>query len=386
MRNWLLPEHIADILPPFARTLEDRKNAVLELFRTHGYDLVTPPLMEYLDSLLTTNDPALARKTLRVDDRLSGRQLGLRADITPQVARIDAHLLSHRQGVTRLCYAGSVLHALPDGLLSSRQPMQIGAELYGFAGLAADLEIIQLMLATLKTVGIDKIVLAVGHMGVFYALARAANLNQAQIDAILPLLQAKDLPSLSAELAYLAPDFRRAFLELPKLFGADALQRARELLPQSEALCAALDEIEAVKNALKAQDVWLDYDLTELRGTHYHTGLIFAAYAEGWSSELARGGRYDNVGEKFGRARPATGFSMDLRHILRLLPHPGACGICVAADDAADLSAEIAALRAQGEVVKIDYLAEGAAALGCDRYFERVSGGQFCLRKLGNEA
>lgn len=382
MRNWLLPEHIADILPPFARVLEDKKNAVLELFRTHGYDFVAPPLMEYLDSLLITNDRALAQKTLRVDDRLSGRQLGLRADITPQVARIDAHLLSHRQGVTRLCYAGSVLHALPDGLLSSRQPMQIGAELYGFSGLAADLEIIQLMLATLKTVGVPKIVLTVGHMGVFYALADAAKLTQAQIDAILPLLQAKDLPSLNAEIAYLAPDFKQAFLHLPKLFGENALRRAREVLPQTEAMQSALDELQAVENALKAQEVKLDYDLTELRGTHYHTGLIFAAYAEGWSSELARGGRYDNVGETFGRARPATGFSLDMRHILRILPHPADCGICVAAADVEALQSEIANLRAAGEVVKIDYLAEGAAALGCDRYFERTSGGQFLLRKL----
>lgn len=383
MRHWLLPEHIADILPPDATYLETAKTTVLELFRTYGYDLVCPPLMEYTDSLLSEVDPALARKTFRLDDRLSGRQLGLRADITPQVARIDAHLLSRREGATRLCYCGSVLHAMPDSLFSSREPLQIGAEFYGCTDLAADLEIIDLMLKSLHALGVPNLVLTVGHMGVFYALTEAAQLSQAQIQTLLPLLQAKDLPSLTELVAEFNEPFRRSFLELPKLFGKEALIRARECLPMSLKLAQALDELEQVERALNAQHVQIDYDLTELRGTHYHTGLIFAAYAQGWSSELARGGRYDNVGEKFGRARPATGFSLDLRNLLRLFPHQKMPSkICAAKQFALEEAEFLNTLREQGEVVVVDYLGEGAAALGCDRVILKDSNGQIVVSMI----
>lgn len=368
MRNWLLPENIADILPASARQLETAKASMLELFRTHGYELVCPPLIEYVESLVSDGDMALDLKTFKLDDQLSGRQLGLRADITPQVARIDAHLLGSREGVTRLCYAGSVVHSRPDSLTASREPLQIGAELYGCADTGADLEIIHLMLATLRTVGIDQLTLDLGHLGVFYALVNAAGLEKKHIANLLQLLQAKDVASLREELTCVADPYRSALLRLPELFGPDCLRLARQHLPALPALEQALAQLEQIGQSLEQEQVQVYYDLTELRGTHYHTGLIFAVYAEGWASELARGGRYDNVGRKFGRARPATGFSLDLRDLLRILPKTSPQqGIRLAAADHAAATSSATRLRAEGEIVVIDYLNESAAALNCDR-------------------
>ena len=367
MHNWLLPEHIADILPATARQLESAKAAMLERFRRYGYELVSPPLIEYTDSLLTNADPALDMQTFKLDDQLSGRQLGLRADMTPQVARIDAHLLAHRQGVTRLCYAGSVVHTRASGLMRSREPLQVGAELYGCYDLAADIEIIELMLSTLAGVGIDAVTLDLGHLGVYRALVREAQLDGETEQALFAALQAKDRASVEALTADVREPFCSAFRHLVDLYGPEAIGKARARLPGLPGIRAALDDLERLAQIF-ASRARISFDLTELRGTHYHTGLMFAAYAPGWSDALARGGRYDNVGDKFGRARPATGFSLDLRDLVRVLPQRSpARGIRVAGADAGRAREAIAALRAAGEVLVIDYLGESAAALNCDR-------------------
>lgn len=367
MRNWLLPENIADILPATARQVESAKAAMLERFRTYGYELVCPPLIEYIDSLVYDGDTALVMKTFKLDDQMSGRQLGLRADITPQVARIDAHLLSSRQGVTRLCYAGSVLHTVPESAMRSREPLQVGAELYGSSDVGADLEIVDLMLASLEGVGVGGLTLDIGHVGIFRALAAAAALPARLTAELFGVLQAKDIPSAETLLAGAAEPFRSALLALPGLYGPDALSRASQCLPALAEIRQALADMQAVADSVAGRAT-VNFDLSDLRGTAYHTGLMFAAYAPGWSDALARGGRYDNVGDKFGRARPATGFSLDLRDLVRVLPQRSpAMGIRVAGADAGHAREAIAALRAAGEVLVIDYLGESAAALNCDR-------------------
>ncbi|HNX69908.1 ATP phosphoribosyltransferase regulatory subunit [Rivihabitans pingtungensis] len=367
MRNWLLPENIADILPATARQVESAKAAMLERFRTYGYELVCPPLIEYIDSLVYDGDTALVMKTFKLDDQMSGRQLGLRADITPQVARIDAHLLSSRQGVTRLCYAGSVLHTVPESAMRSREPLQVGAELYGSSDVGADLEIVDLMLASLEGVGVGGLTLDIGHVGIFRALAAAAALPARLTAELFGVLQAKDIPSAETLLAGAAEPFRSALLALPGLYGPDALSRASQCLPALPEIRQALADMQAVADSVAGRAT-VNFDLSDLRGTAYHTGLMFAAYAPGWSDALARGGRYDNVGDKFGRARPATGFSLDLRDLVRVLPQRSpAMGIRVAGADAGRAREAIAALRAAGEVLVIDYLGESAAALNCDR-------------------
>jgi len=376
MRNWLLPEHIADILPATARQVETAKASMLELFRTSGYELVSPPLLEYIDALMAENDPGLALKTFRVVDQLSGRQLGVRADITPQVARIDAHLLAERTGVTRLCYAGSVLHARPNGLMSSREPLQIGAELYGYAGTEADLEIVELMLASLRLVKVEGVRLDLGHIAIFRGLAAAAGLSAQASRELLDVLQTKDIATIRTLVADVAEPFKSAFLVLPELYGrGEVLDKARTKLPSLPEIELGLMQLAAVGRALEGT-LDVSYDLAELRGDSYHTGLMFAAYAPGWSESIARGGRYDNVGRSFGRARPATGFSLDLRDLIRILPqrhHEQA--IRVAARLLPDARAEVDALRRRGEVVIIDYLGESAQALNCDRELQRTAEG-----------
>jgi ATP phosphoribosyltransferase regulatory subunit len=368
MRNWLLPEHIADILPATARQVESAKAAMLDMFRTAGYELVLPPLIEYMDSLVSDGDAALALKTFRLDDQLSGQQLGLRADISPQVARIDAHLLAARTGVTRLCYSGSVVHTRPDGQTSSREPLQVGAELYGYAGIEADLEIIELMLSTLELVGVGQLRLDVGNVAIFRGLANAAGLRPELSQSLFVALKSKDAASVAALVSDVAEPYRSAFLALPELYGpASVLERARMRLPSIPEVDLGLMQLGAIASALEGR-VELSFDLTELRGAFYHTGLLFAAYAPGWSGELARGGRYDNIGRRFGRARPATGFSLDLRDLVRVLPQRDPVqGIRVAAKSARAATTAIAELRAAGNVVIIDYLGESAAALNCDR-------------------
>jgi ATP phosphoribosyltransferase regulatory subunit len=368
MRNWLLPEHIADILPATARQVETAKSAMLELFRTAGYELVLPPLIEYIDSLVDEGDDSLNIKTFKLDDQLSGRQMGLRADITPQVARIDAHLLAERTGVTRLCYAGSVVHTRPAGLMSSREPLQVGAELYGCAGIEADLEIIRMMLATLDLVGVEKQRLDVGNIAIFRGLAAAAGLSVELSRDLFAAMRSKDTASVERLVVAVPEPYRSAFAALPELYGPrSVLDRARSRLPSIPEVDQGLRQLLAIANALQDR-VEMSFDLTELRGTAYHTGLMFAVYAPGWPDEIARGGRYDNVGRRFGRARPATGFSLDLRDLLRILPErDSARGIRVRSSQLPAAYAQVEALRSTGEVVIIDYLDESASALNCDR-------------------
>lgn len=349
--NWLLPEHIADALPAEAAQIERLRRSLLDLFRVHGYELVMPPLLEHLDSLLTGSGQDLKLRTFKLVDQLSGRTLGLRADMTPQVARIDAHLLN-RHGVTRLCYCDSVLHTLPASLAATREPIQLGAEVYGHAGLAADREVIRLMADSLAIAGAAAARIDLGHVGVFRALADAAGLDRESEEALLQLLRAKDVPSLRERCSAVDEPFRAALLALPDLYGGvEVLAAAARVLPELPAIRAALASLRALHESLP--DLPLSFDLADLRGYHYHNGVVFAAYHAAFSSAVALGGRYDGVGKAFGRARPATGFSMDLRELARLAVRAAPTGAILAPYAAANpgLAMAIAALRAQGEIV-----------------------------------
>ena len=357
MQTWQLPEHIADILPERARQLESVKEQILALFRVHGFELVHPPLMEYSDSLLTHIDSGLSLKTIRVPDQLSGRQLGIRADITPQVARIDAHLLSQNQGINRLCYSGSVLHAKPDGFLTTREPYQTGAELYGCMDTTADVELIDLMLKTLQLGGVKNIILALGHIGVFRAIAAAAKLSETQSNQLLAIMQNKDREAVRdlAKSWQLDDIWTNALAALPELYGGrEILQTARTRLPQLTAVTQAIDVLEQVCCAFPEETVHID--LAEVRVDNYHTGLLYAAYTPEHHDAVARGGRYDGLGAYFGRSRPATGFSFDLRVFgayLAASARPEA--VRVAAADYALARDAVNALREQGICVVVDY-------------------------------
>lgn len=371
MQKWLLPEHIEDILPAEAARVERLRRRILDLFFAHGYELVIPPMLEYLDSLLTGTGRDLDLRTFKLVDQLSGRLLGLRADITPQVTRIDAHLLN-RQGVTRLCYSGTVLHTQPSGLLRTREPLQIGAELYGHAGLESDIEIQTLMLRALQAAGLKGIHLDLGHVSVFRALVTRASVAPEQEAELFRVLQAKDVAALRELSAGLDATTREALLLLPRLYGGpEVLATARQRLPAYPELGACLDLLEAIGRQLIGEVKELCFDLAELRGYHYHSGVVFAAYADARPEAIARGGRYDEVGRAFGRARPATGFTMELRELAEigdgdlrpmrvLAPYrPG---------DAA-LEAEVARLRAGGVIVVVDLPGHEAdrAELDCEQ-------------------
>lgn len=368
---WLLPEYVEDILPPYARQGEAVRRKLLDLFDSYGYDLVCPPLVEYLDSLLTGAARDLDLKTFKVIDGLSGRMLGVRADMTPQAARIDAHLINH-EGATRLCYAGPVLRTKPAGFLTSREPFQLGAELFGHSGVEADLEIQELLLAALVIAEVPDVRLSLGHAGLFRAMAAGAELTEAQSVAMFAALRGKDVPQVEALTTNLASPWHEAFRQLPGLYGdASALTQARAVLPQLPAIVKALDELAlllAAGNALGKVSVAVD--LSDLRGDGYHNGATFAAYAGGQASAVALGGRYDGAGSVFGRSRPATGFSLDLRQILDCLVEPAARGGILApyADDAA-LRERIAKLRVAGErvVVELPGLSGHTQESGCDR-------------------
>ncbi len=368
--KWLLPEYIQDMLPDEAWCIEGMRRDVLELLRRSGYQLVSPPLLEYAESLLINDSEDMDLRSFKLVDQLSGRTLALRADITPQVARIDAHLLN-RQGVTRLCYAGSVLHTQPAGLMRTREPLQIGAELYGHSGIESDLEVQRLMLQALALVGIEGVHLDLGHVGVFRALVCRAGVSHELELALFNALQRKDVPTLSALAAGLPQDLRAALLALPQLYGGvEVTARARASLPAYPEVTAALDELEQAAAHLKVLARDIGVDLAELRGYHYHSGMVFAAYHAGSHDAIALGGRYDDVGKSFGRARPATGFSMDLRQLHGLLAmraQPKAVHAPYKEDAALD--AAIARLREQGEVVVVDLLgkAEYHPELNCDR-------------------
>lgn len=348
--RWVLPDFIQDVLPEEAALLERLRRDSLDLFRSHGYRYVVPPMIEHLDSLTIGAGHDLRLRTFTLVDQLSGRTLGLRADITPQAARIDAHLLNE-EGVTRLCYCGSVLHARPTPFSTTRQPLQCGAELFGHAGIDADIEIIRLLGATLDQAGIDGWRLDIGHVGIFRALASEAGLDAADEERVFTLMQRKDIPALRDALAGLSASLSDALLQLPTLYGgAEVIAKARAVLPDIDGIGAALDDLAALGRALGGRAP--GFDLAELRGFHYHSGVVFAAYGSALPVALAHGGRYDALGRAYGRARPATGFSFDLRALARCLPQSSGEGAILAPlDDDAALTAQVAALRAAGEQV-----------------------------------
>lgn len=389
MRTWLLPEYIEDILPAEAGRIERLRRDALDLFSSHGYQLVMPPLLEYVESLLTGTGYDLDLRTFKLVDQLSGRMLGVRADITPQVARIDAHLLN-RSGVTRLCYAGSVLHTLPSGMNRTREPLQIGAEIYGHRGIESDVEIQALMMKVLKIARIDKVYLDIGHVAVFRSLVNRARVAPELEAELFRAMQAKDVPVLRELTRKLDRSSREALVVLPELYGGpEVLAQARRRLPGHAEIRAALRDLRALSERLREVAQVRCFDLAELRGYHYHSGVVFAAYAEGWANALALGGRYDEVGKAFGRARPATGFSMDLRELASASPNggprPGVLAPYLPND--AGLQRRIAALRARGEVVIVDLPghAGSRSELGCNRKLVRRAG-KWLIEKLESAA
>nr|WP_281769950.1 ATP phosphoribosyltransferase regulatory subunit [Lautropia mirabilis] len=358
MKNrWLLPEGISDLLPDAAQDLEGLRRAMLDTYRRHGFELVLPPLVEYLDSLLIGSGGDLDLKTFKLVDQLSGQSLGVRADITPQVSRIDAHLLQQRD-INRLCYAASVLRTRPSGQEGSREPIQIGAEVYGHAGIEADIEVIDLLLQSLALAELGPVRLDINHLGLASLLL--AELEGVDEEVVLQLLQARDLPSLRELLApWSQQPAAAALLTLPECFGPaeSAMARARTVLAPWPQATPHLDALDAVLGSLRlarhAGQVSLAIDLADVQGFRYHTGLGFAAYVEGHARAVGRGGRYDGIGAAFGRGRPATGFSLDLRELVELRRDrhtPPAIIVAPWSDDPA-LLAFIDTLRAQGETV-----------------------------------
>jgi ATP phosphoribosyltransferase regulatory subunit len=356
VERWQLPDGVEELLPAEAAVVEALRRRLLDLYRSWGYQMVIPPLMEFTESLLIGLGHDLDLLTFKMTDQLSGRTLGVRADITPQVARIDAHSLAE-DGVTRLCYAGSTLHTRPKSLLASRSPIQLGAELYGDGSLAADVEIIRLMLATLDAAGIADITLDLGHVGVCEAVLATAGLDDEREALVFDALHRKSLPDLQSGLAGVDSHVASLVTGLVDLHGdISVLQEARELYAQNApAALAAVNALEEVAQQLRRQRPQLNvyFDLAELRGYHYHTGIVFAAYAPGHGQALANGGRYDLVGAVFGRARAATGFATDLKAMLGLLPAATDTGhgISAPAGDDPALVELVAALRARGEIV-----------------------------------
>ena len=355
--RWQLPDGIEEVLPAQAATVEQLRRTLLDMFRSWGYELVIPPLVEFTDSLLSGLGQDLDLLTFKLTDQLSGRSMGVRADITPQVARIDAHSLA-AEGVSRLCYAGSTLHTRPKSLMASRSPIQLGAELYGDDSLAADVEVIRLMLATLDAAELDAAyTLDLGHVGVYEAVLAAAELDNDKEAAIFDCLQRKSVPDLLLALDDVPENIATLIIGLVDLHGDDeVLAAARELFADRapEAL-AAVDALQDVATDIRRQrpDLPIYFDLAELRGYHYHTGIVFAAYVPGHGQALANGGRYNGVGEVFGRARPATGFATDLKSLIGLLPATatGQGAISMPDSDDPDLLAAVRQLRGAGEIV-----------------------------------
>ena len=316
--SWLLPEGIEEILPEEAKHLENLRSRLLELFACWGYDLVIPPFIDFLDSLLTGSGHDLDLQTFKLTDQISGKMLGVRADMTPQVARIEAHNIKHEWPI-RLCYVGTILHTRGDPLEKTRSPMQIGAELYGHAGKESDVEVIRLMLEMLAITGLQNIHLDLGHVGIYRALSRQAGLTELQESELFDVLQRKARPELQGLMDSYAidSDLKSMFMKLPELNGGkDTINKARsELLKADDDVKNALADLEAIaeKLSMRFPSLPISFDLAELRGYHYHTGMVFAAFIPSVGREIARGGRYDNIGAVFGRARPATGFSADLK-------------------------------------------------------------------------
>ncbi|WP_447553233.1 ATP phosphoribosyltransferase regulatory subunit [Vreelandella sp. EE22] len=379
--RWLLPDGMDEVLPPQASRMEELRRALLDLYYVWGYDQVMPPPVEFLDSLLTGTGTDLDLQTFKLTDQLTGRMMGACADVTPQVARMDAHSLK-RQGPVRLCYCTNVLRAKADQHQGGRSPVQVGVELFGHAGLEADSEVIRLALASLNAAGATEVHLALGHIGIFRSLVEAAALRDDQESTIFDALALKSPSQLKARVSEHVSDpvLADMLLALGELHGdASILAEARERFAGAPtSVIAALDQLEALNTTVLAQfDVALYFDLAELRGYQYHTGVMFAAYVPGYGHALAKGGRYDDTGRAFGRARPATGFSMDLKQLASLAPatpSPGTIWAPAQGNDALD--AMIDALRQKGERViqALPGQRTEPAEHGCDRRLEFIDG------------
>ncbi|HSV18055.1 MAG TPA: ATP phosphoribosyltransferase regulatory subunit [Casimicrobiaceae bacterium] len=324
MRNWILPEAIDDVLPHEAARLEALRRTLLDHFAAAGYRLVRPPLIEHIESLLTGSARDLDLQTFKVVDPLSGRLLGVRADLTPQVARIDAHLLNE-PGVTRLCYAGSVLRTMPAAVGGTREVMQIGAELFGEPAITGDREVIGLLISALDAVGLHGLHLDLGHVGIYRALAHGAGLTGNGTEELYDAVRTKDVPGVEGLTARLPGAWRDALRALPALYGpaAQVLAQARATLPDTPPIANALAALDALAHAAEPGVDALHVDLADLRGYHYQNGAIFSVFVAGEPSAIGNGGRYDGIGKAFGRARPATGFTFDLRQLASVIARAG---------------------------------------------------------------
>ena len=374
--RWLLPEGIEEVLPKEAKRLEQLRRTLLDTYETWGYDLVIPPFIEYLESLLTGTGNDLDLQTFKLTDQLTGRLMGIRADMTPQVARIDAHQLN-RETPTRLCYIGTVLHTRTDGFAGSRSPLQVGAELYGHAGIESDVEVITLMLETLALSGVEMPFVDLGHVGIYRELVKQSGLSEDQEATLFDCLQRKANTEIAIYLSEwnLDKNLSTAIAALTRLNGDKSiLAEAKSILSKAgKGVANALTELTNISELLQQRvpNLKVNFDLAELRGYHYHTGMVFAAYVAGRGQAVAQGGRYDDIGEVFGRARPATGFSTDLKTLLSLSTHKNnqLAAIFAPADNDPELQKVILDLRQKGEkvVCGLPNQTGNAKDMGCDR-------------------
>lgn len=386
--RWLLPDGVDEVLPEQAQVVEYLRRQLLDLYHNWGYDLVIPPMVEFTESLLSGSGSDLDLMTFRVTDQLSGRMMGIRADITPQTARMDAHSL-RRAGPNRLCYAGTVLHTRPRGPLESRTPISVGVELFGEATLAADIEVIELFLQTLKTSGVSGVHLDLGHVDIYRGLLAEANLASDLEAELFELLQRKVIGELERWMASNIDDQRLAgwLTILPTLAGSvEVLGAAKMALAGAPAsVLEAIEQLEQIVAALSEADISIYLDLGEMPGYHYHTGVVFAAYVQGYGKALGNGGRYDHVGEAFGRARPATGFAFDLKSLVTQgqRHRDSVGGIFVAASSDPQCHKQIAILRSQGNRVVQGFAGQTIDfnELNCDRELLEQDG-EYQIKKL----
>jgi len=350
MSAWVLPDHIADVLPSEARHIEEIRRDLLDMARCYGYELVMPPLLEHLESLLSGTGEALDLQTFKLVDQLSGRMMGLRADSTPQVARIDAHLLN-RLGVTRLCYCGPVLHTRPSGPHASREPLQFGAEIYGHGGLEADLEILSLALDSVAAARVRSVRVDMADARIVHALLRGVSLNREQLAQVHAALAAKDASAIKSLCGDAPCQIAEALQTLVQLYGDEkVLDEALRVLPDLPAISEAIANLRWLSSHLDITPV--SFDLADLRGYAYYSGAMFSLYAPGANDALARGGRYDEVGSVFGRKRPAVGFSLDVKSVAAVaVTAPLRAIIRAPWSEDAELRALIAKLRSQGQTV-----------------------------------
>ncbi len=380
---WLLPDGIEEVLPEKARRLERLRRSILDLFDAWGYELVMPPLAEFLDSLLTGVGEDMDLQTFKVTDQISGRMMGIRPDITPQAARIDAHYLK-KESPVRLCYAGPVLRTRPDKFAGSREPFQLGAELFGHDGLASELEVLELMVTMLGRIGIDQVHVELGHVGIFRSLAAEAKLNPEQESALFGALQRKAGPDMNKMLdSWDLPEKLKNNLSLMVELSGDeqVLEIARKAFGKNREIMSCLDNVQSVYDVFKnnsGKDIPVLFDLAELSGYGYYTGIVYSAFIPGHGRAIAKGGRYDGIGQAFGRDRPATGFGADMRELINLTPENGEkkSAILAPENDDKSLKEKIYTLRKNGEriVMQLPGYKYTTGEMGCDRELVQKNG------------